>query len=104
MIGVTGFAGKSKKGELSVFPSEIVLLAPCLHMLPRMGIKNQEVGGLLVSVRSMASQGGRQDVGIGVLIPSEIMPAGVFGTPSGPRFPGCTRGGSAGTPTAAGSL
>lgn len=46
MIGVTGFAGKSKKGELSVFPTDIVLLAPCLHMLPRMGLKSQEVSHL----------------------------------------------------------
>lgn len=43
LIGATGFAGKSKKGELSVFPTSMQLLAPCLHMLPRMGLKNQEV-------------------------------------------------------------
>lgn len=45
MIGVTGYPGKSKKGELSVFPTTMVLLAPCLHMLPnpREGLKNQEV-------------------------------------------------------------
>lgn len=43
LIGATGFAGKSKKGELSVFPTAIQLLAPCLHMLPRMGLKSQEV-------------------------------------------------------------
>lgn len=44
---MSGFAGKSKKGELSVFPTKIVLLAPCLHMLPdpRMGLKSQEVCG-----------------------------------------------------------
>lgn len=34
VVGVKGFPGKSKKGELSVFPTEIVLLSPCLHMLP----------------------------------------------------------------------
>eukprot|EP00903_Cladosiphon_okamuranus_P010838 g10239.t1 len=44
LIGVTGYPGKSKKGELSVFPTTMVLLAPCLHMLPnaREGLKNQE--------------------------------------------------------------
>jgi len=34
IIGVTGYPGKSKKGELSIFPTEITLLSPCLHMLP----------------------------------------------------------------------
>lgn len=49
LIGVTGFAGKSKKGELSVFPTSILLLAPCLHMLPRMGLKSQEVRNTTLS-------------------------------------------------------
>jgi len=35
VIGVKGQPGKSKKGELSIFPTEIVLLSPCLHMLPQ---------------------------------------------------------------------
>lgn len=45
LIGVTGFPGKSKKGELSVFPTSIVILSPCFHMLPKShtGLKNQEV-------------------------------------------------------------
>lgn len=34
IVGVKGFPGKSKKGELSIFPVELVLLSPCLHMLP----------------------------------------------------------------------
>lgn len=34
IIGVKGHPGKSKKGELSIFPVEITLLSPCLHMLP----------------------------------------------------------------------
>jgi lysyl-tRNA synthetase class 2 len=34
VIGVRGNPGMSKNGELSIFPIEIVLLAPCLHMLP----------------------------------------------------------------------
>lgn len=49
IIGARGYPGKSKKGELSLFPTEIVLLSPCLHMLPfakgdscRGGIKDIE--------------------------------------------------------------
>ena len=34
VVGVRGHPGKSKNGELSIFPQELVLLAPCLHMLP----------------------------------------------------------------------
>jgi len=34
IIGVRGSPGKSKNGELSVFPTKIELLSPCLHMLP----------------------------------------------------------------------
>ena len=45
IVGVEGFPGKSKKGELSVFPKRMTLLSPCLHMLPKghTGLKNQEV-------------------------------------------------------------
>jgi lysyl-tRNA synthetase class 2 len=45
IVGVKGFPGKSKKGELSIFPSTMTLLSPCLHMLPKAhtGLKNQEV-------------------------------------------------------------
>ena len=45
IVGVRGFPGKSKKGELSIFPQSMVLLSPCLHMLPKghTGLKNQEV-------------------------------------------------------------
>jgi lysyl-tRNA synthetase class 2 len=45
IVGVTGYPGKSKKGELSIFPTDMILLSPCLHMLPtgRSGLKNQEV-------------------------------------------------------------
>jgi lysyl-tRNA synthetase, class II len=34
IIGIKGHPGKSKTGELSIFPIEITLLSPCLHMLP----------------------------------------------------------------------
>jgi lysyl-tRNA synthetase class 2 len=44
IVGVTGFPGKSKKGELSIFPSKMALLSPCYHMLPTgyQGLKSQE--------------------------------------------------------------
>lgn len=35
IIGVRGVVGKSKRGELSIFPKEVKLLSPCLHMLPK---------------------------------------------------------------------
>jgi len=45
IVGVVGVPGKSKKGELSIFPTSLHLLSPCLHMLPKghTGLKNQEV-------------------------------------------------------------
>lgn len=45
IVGVQGFPGKSKKGELSIFPKMMFLLSPCLHMLPtsHTGLKNQEM-------------------------------------------------------------
>jgi lysyl-tRNA synthetase class 2 len=45
IVGVTGHPGKSKKGELSIFPTKLELLSPCFHMLPKgyQGLKNQEV-------------------------------------------------------------
>ena len=45
IVGVRGHPGKSKKGELSVFPKDIILLSPCLHMLPKAhyGFKDQEM-------------------------------------------------------------
>jgi lysyl-tRNA synthetase class 2 len=42
VVGVHGYPGKTKKGELSIFAIEV--LAPCLHMLPKAhyGFKDQE--------------------------------------------------------------
>ncbi|KAJ8302686.1 hypothetical protein KUTeg_019082 [Tegillarca granosa] len=36
--------GKTKKGELSIVPKEMILLAPCLHQLPHLyyGVKDKE--------------------------------------------------------------
>jgi len=44
IVGVVGNPGRTKKGELSVIPTELVLLAPCLHMLPHLhyGLKDKE--------------------------------------------------------------
>ncbi|EME28005.1 lysyl-tRNA synthetase, class II [Galdieria sulphuraria] len=42
IVGVKGYAGKSKKGELSIFPTEVQLLSPCLRMLPKFALKDPE--------------------------------------------------------------
>ncbi|KAJ1923728.1 lysyl-tRNA synthetase [Tieghemiomyces parasiticus] len=44
IVGVRGVPGKSKRGELSIFPREVILLSPCLRMLPKAhyGFKDQE--------------------------------------------------------------
>ena len=44
IVGVTGHPGKTKTGELSIFPTSIQVLTPCLHMLPKshFGLKDQE--------------------------------------------------------------
>ena len=35
--------GKTKKGELSIMPSQMTLLSPCLHQLPKLhyGLKDK---------------------------------------------------------------
>lgn len=45
IVGVQGYPGKSKKGELSIFPKKVELLSPCLKMLPSnyYGFKDQEL-------------------------------------------------------------
>jgi lysyl-tRNA synthetase class 2 len=35
VVGITGTPGKTRRGELSLFPSAMLLLTPCLHMLPK---------------------------------------------------------------------
>jgi len=44
IIGIRGFVGKSKTGELSVFPREVKLLSACFHMLPKehQGLQDKE--------------------------------------------------------------
>ncbi|CAD6184984.1 unnamed protein product [Caenorhabditis auriculariae] len=45
IVGFTGQPTRSKTGELSIIPSEVVQLTPCLHMLPHThyGIKDKEL-------------------------------------------------------------
>ena len=35
IVGVVGQPGKTKRGELSIFPTSLELLTPCLHMMPK---------------------------------------------------------------------
>lgn len=44
IIGCVGHPGKTKKGELSIMPTSIQLLSPCLHQLPKLhyGLKDKE--------------------------------------------------------------
>lgn len=44
IVGVKGTAIRTKAGELSIKPSKIEILTPCLHMLPHLhyGVTNQE--------------------------------------------------------------
>ena len=39
IVGVIGHPGRSKTGQFSIFPQDMVLLSPCLHMLPGVGGK-----------------------------------------------------------------
>ncbi|XP_053991260.1 lysine--tRNA ligase-like isoform X1 [Hylaeus volcanicus] len=45
IVGVVGFPGKSKRGELSIFPQSMTLLSVCMYMLPKSitGLKDQEI-------------------------------------------------------------
>ena len=41
IVGVQGWPGKSKMGELSIFATHFVVLSYCLHMLPKRRLENQ---------------------------------------------------------------
>lgn len=45
IVGVKGCPGKSRKGEFSIFATEVKLLSSCLHMLPKLeqGLADTEV-------------------------------------------------------------
>lgn len=38
LVGATGIMGKSKRGELSLFPSKITLLTPCMKFFPKKAV------------------------------------------------------------------
>ncbi|KAJ1996603.1 lysyl-tRNA synthetase, partial [Coemansia thaxteri] len=44
IVGVRGYPGVSNRGELSIFPRDVTLLAPCLRTLPKSnyGLRDQE--------------------------------------------------------------
>ncbi|KXN66371.1 cytoplasmic lysine-tRNA ligase Krs1 [Conidiobolus coronatus NRRL 28638] len=44
IVGVKGYPGRTKRGELSIMPVDVTLLSPCLRMLPKAnyGFKDQE--------------------------------------------------------------
>ena len=44
IIGIVGMPGRTNKEELSIAATEIMLLSPCLHMLPEAhsGFKDRE--------------------------------------------------------------
>ena len=46
IVGIEGHPGKSKKGELSIFPRTFQVLSPCLHMLPLRRLDNQVCSSL----------------------------------------------------------
>eukprot|EP00271_Cylindrocystis_brebissonii_P000570 TRINITY_DN10680_c0_g1_i2.p1 TRINITY_DN10680_c0_g1~~TRINITY_DN10680_c0_g1_i2.p1 ORF type:complete len:670 (+),score=152.57 TRINITY_DN10680_c0_g1_i2:367-2376(+) len=52
IVGIHGFPGKSKKGELSIFPTKIEVLSPCLHMMP----KDKKRGGGAAAAPSGAKE------------------------------------------------
>lgn len=45
IVGIIGHPSKTKRGELSIVPTNVELLAPCLHVLPTLhyGVKDQEL-------------------------------------------------------------
>lgn len=44
IVGITGFPGKSKLGELSLFATDMQLLSPCFRILPKQynGLRDQQ--------------------------------------------------------------
>lgn len=54
IIGVTGFPGKSGKGELSIVPRQLQVLAPCLQPFPnsKYGIKEPVSKGDRATMRA----------------------------------------------------
>ncbi|MBA42993.1 MAG: lysine--tRNA ligase [Magnetococcales bacterium] len=51
IVGVKGTICKTRKGELSVLPLEMIILAPCLHTLPKQEVSNVKDKHILHSSR-----------------------------------------------------
>ena len=44
VIGVSGYIGKGKRGELSIFPREMIILSPCIPEIPtKSGLEDKEL-------------------------------------------------------------
>jgi lysyl-tRNA synthetase class 2 len=44
VVGVNGYIGKGKRGELSIFPREMVILSPCIPEIPtKSGLEDKEL-------------------------------------------------------------
>ncbi|XP_062163871.1 lysine--tRNA ligase, cytoplasmic isoform X2 [Alnus glutinosa] len=52
IVGVKGFPGKTKRGELSIFPKSFIVLSHCLHMMPRQKAKGASDNTNLKKVES----------------------------------------------------
>lgn len=52
IVGVKGFPGKTKRGELSIFPKSFIVLSHCLHMMPRQKAKGASDNANLKNVES----------------------------------------------------
>lgn len=88
LVGVRGHPGKSKKGELSVFPATFVVLAPCLHMLPRQPPKRRDEQGhefQPVGMNQVRGADNRLRQG-GAALPAQAAPAALQADkPAGPQ-------------------
>lgn len=62
IIGVTGFVGKTHKGELSLFATSSIILAPCLHQIPKacFGLQDEETRIRKRYLDLIANQSSRQ--------------------------------------------
>ena len=62
IIGVRGQPCRTKTGELSIRPVEIIILTPCLHQMPHMhyGLKDK-VSSFLVFLKSQNNEMNNED-------------------------------------------
>ena len=56
IVGVKGFPGKTKKGELSIMPTEMQVLSPCLHMLPKLHDGSFSAIGIKILIHSRSER------------------------------------------------